>query len=89
MSMIGELNFFLRLRIKQTKEAIFINQAKYTKKILKKFEHWLWEINPNLPKHAVQFRRPHFGSQPVKEPVKIQFTFESEPAIWTIRFDQK
>ena len=35
--MTRELNFFLSLQIKQTKEEIFINQAKYIKKILKKF----------------------------------------------------
>ena len=37
MSMMGELNFFLGLQIKQMKEGIFINQSKYTKEILKKF----------------------------------------------------
>jgi len=37
MSMMGELNFFLGLQIKQSKEGIFINQAKYTKELLKKF----------------------------------------------------
>ena len=37
MSMMGELSFFLELQIKQMKEEIFINQSKYTKKILKKF----------------------------------------------------
>ena len=38
MSMMGELNFFLGLQIKQSKEGIFINQAKYVKEMLKKFE---------------------------------------------------
>ena len=38
MSMIGELIFFLELQINQTKEKIFNNQSKHTKKILKKFE---------------------------------------------------
>ncbi|KAK2980911.1 hypothetical protein RJ640_013413 [Escallonia rubra] len=37
MSMMGELNFFLGLQIKQTKDGIFINQAKYTKELLKRF----------------------------------------------------
>jgi hypothetical protein len=37
MSMIGELNFFLGLQIKQTKNEIFINQSKYIKDLLKKF----------------------------------------------------
>ena len=38
MSMMGDLNFFLGLQIKQNKEGIFINQAKYVKEMLKKFE---------------------------------------------------
>ena len=37
MSMMGELNFFLGLQIKQSKEGAFINQAKYTKELLKRF----------------------------------------------------
>ena len=37
MSMMGELNFFLDLQIKQTKNGIFINQSKYIKDLLKKF----------------------------------------------------
>jgi len=37
MSMMGELNFFLGLQIKQTKYGIFINQSKYTKELLKKY----------------------------------------------------
>jgi hypothetical protein len=36
-SMIGELNFFLDLQIKQFKEGTFISQDKYIKDILKKF----------------------------------------------------
>ena len=36
MSMIGELTFFLGLQIKQSKDGIFINQAKYIKDMLKK-----------------------------------------------------
>ena len=37
MSMMGELNYFLRLQIKQRSDGIFINQAKYTKELIKKF----------------------------------------------------
>ena len=37
MSMIGELNFFIGLQIKQTSEGTFINQAKYIKEFLKRF----------------------------------------------------
>lgn len=37
MSMMEELNFFLGLQIKQSKEGIFINQSKYIKEMLKKF----------------------------------------------------
>jgi hypothetical protein len=38
MSMMGELQFFLGLQIKQAKEGTFVHQAKYTKDILKKFK---------------------------------------------------
>nr|GEX59222.1 retrovirus-related Pol polyprotein from transposon TNT 1-94 [Tanacetum cinerariifolium] len=37
MSMMGELNFFLRLQIKQMEDGIFFNQSKYIKEMLKKF----------------------------------------------------
>jgi hypothetical protein len=38
MSMMGKLQFFLRLRIKQPKEGTFVHQAKYTKDIVRKFK---------------------------------------------------
>ncbi|WVZ63294.1 hypothetical protein U9M48_012936 [Paspalum notatum var. saurae] len=37
MSLMGELRFFLGLRIKQGLEGTFVHQAKYTRDILKKF----------------------------------------------------
>ncbi|GJS79719.1 retrovirus-related pol polyprotein from transposon TNT 1-94 [Tanacetum coccineum] len=36
MSMMGELNFFLGLQIKQMEDGIFFNQSKYIKEMLKK-----------------------------------------------------
>jgi hypothetical protein len=36
MSMMGELQLFLGLQIKQSKEATFVHQAKYTKDIVRK-----------------------------------------------------
>nr|GEV54798.1 hypothetical protein [Tanacetum cinerariifolium] len=38
MSMMGELNFFLGLQIKQMKDGIFFNKSKYIKEMLKKFD---------------------------------------------------
>ncbi|WVZ75946.1 hypothetical protein U9M48_023958 [Paspalum notatum var. saurae] len=38
MSLMGELQFFLGLQIKQGSEGTFVHQAKYTRDILKKFE---------------------------------------------------
>jgi hypothetical protein len=35
--MMGELTFFLGIQVKQTKEGIFIHQAKYMKDLMKKF----------------------------------------------------
>ncbi|KAK0593555.1 hypothetical protein LWI29_006532 [Acer saccharum] len=37
MSMVGELNYFLGLQIKQMHDRIFISQAKYAKSLVKKF----------------------------------------------------
>ncbi|GKC11588.1 retrovirus-related pol polyprotein from transposon TNT 1-94 [Tanacetum coccineum] len=37
MSMMGELNFFLGLQIKQLEDGIFFNQSKYIKEMLKNF----------------------------------------------------
>ncbi|GJX78474.1 retrovirus-related pol polyprotein from transposon TNT 1-94 [Tanacetum coccineum] len=37
ISMMGELNFFLGLQIKQMEDGIFFNQSKYIKEMLKKF----------------------------------------------------
>ena len=38
MSLMGELKFFLRLQIIQASEEIFINQFKYIKDLLKKYQ---------------------------------------------------
>jgi hypothetical protein len=38
MSMMGELQFFLGLQIKQSKEGTFVHQVKYTKDIVQKFK---------------------------------------------------
>jgi hypothetical protein len=38
MSMMGELQFFLGLQIKQAKEETFVHQAKYMKDIIKKIK---------------------------------------------------
>jgi hypothetical protein len=38
MSMMGELQFFLGLQIKQSKEGTFVHQAKYTKDIVRKLK---------------------------------------------------
>lgn len=37
MSMMGELNYFIGLQIKQTKNCIFVNQSKYFKELIKIF----------------------------------------------------
>ena len=37
MSMVGELTYLLGLQVKQTNKGVYINQAKYTKNIVKRF----------------------------------------------------
>jgi hypothetical protein len=44
MSMMGELTFFFGIQVKQTKQDIFIHQAKYTKDMMKKFN--MAELKP-------------------------------------------
>ena len=38
MSMMGKMNYFLGLQIKKLEDGIFINQSKYCKELLKKFD---------------------------------------------------
>ncbi|CAM8898217.1 unnamed protein product [Rhodiola kirilowii] len=38
MSMVGEMNYFLRLQVIQKEDGIFISQSKYAKNLIKKFE---------------------------------------------------
>jgi hypothetical protein len=44
MSIMGELTFFLGIQVKQTKEDIFIHQAKYMKDLIKKLN--MAELKP-------------------------------------------
>jgi hypothetical protein len=44
MSMMGELTFFLGIQVKQMKQGTFVNQAKYTKDLMKKFN--MAELKP-------------------------------------------
>ena len=37
MSMVGELNYFLGIQVKQRKDGIFISQEKYAKNLVKRF----------------------------------------------------
>ena len=38
MSMVGELNYFLGLQVKQREDRIFISQEKYAKNLVKRFD---------------------------------------------------
>jgi hypothetical protein len=44
MSMMGELQYFLGLQIKQVKDGTFVHQTKYTKDMLRKFQ--MQDVNP-------------------------------------------
>ncbi|GAA0148034.1 hypothetical protein LIER_07584 [Lithospermum erythrorhizon] len=37
MSMVGELNYFLGLQLRQMKDSIFLSQPKFAKNLVKKF----------------------------------------------------
>ncbi|CAM8889521.1 unnamed protein product [Rhodiola kirilowii] len=38
MSMVGEMNYFLGLQVKQKDDDIFISQSKYARNLIKKFD---------------------------------------------------
>jgi hypothetical protein len=42
--MMGELTFFLGIKVKQMKQSTFVHQAKYTKDLMKKFN--MAELKP-------------------------------------------
>jgi isopentenyldiphosphate isomerase len=44
MSMMGELTFFLGIQVKQMKQGTFVQQAKYMKNLMKKFN--MVELKP-------------------------------------------
>ena len=53
MSLMGELQFFLGLQIKQGQEGTFVHQAKYTKDVLTKFG--MWDCKPmSTPMRATE-----------------------------------
>jgi hypothetical protein len=47
MSMMGELTFFLGIQVKKMKQGTFVDQAKYTKDLMKEFN--MVEIKPMSP----------------------------------------
>jgi hypothetical protein len=50
LSIMRELTFFLGIQVKQTKQGIFVHQAKYMKDLMKKF-------------NMVEFRYLHTSSK--------------------------
>jgi hypothetical protein len=66
MSMMGELTFFLCIQVKQTKEDIFIYQAKYTKDLMNKFN--MTELKPvSTPMSTVAVLDPNENSEAIDQ----------------------
>ena len=63
MCMMGELNYFFRLQIKQTEERIFINQAKYLKDLLKRFGLEDEKIKNTLMSSTIKLNRDENGKE--------------------------
>ena len=62
ISMIGELNFFLGLQIRQLKDGIFLSQSKYAKELVKKFglessKHFKTPMNTTTKLSKEAFRK--------------------------------
>ncbi|KAL6323012.1 hypothetical protein AAG906_023630 [Vitis piasezkii] len=67
MSMIGELNFFLGLQIKQLKEGTFINQAKYIRDLLKRFNMEEAKTMKTPMSSSIKLDKDEKGGQPVRQ----------------------
>ncbi|GJR11233.1 copia protein [Tanacetum coccineum] len=59
MSMMGELNFFLGLQIKQMEDIIFFNQSKHIKEMLKKFG--LEDSKPTKTPMSMEIKLTKYG----------------------------
>ena len=62
MSMMGELSYFLGLQVKQTDDGIFINQSKYTRNLLKRF-NMLESSSASTPMATATKLDQHQGSE--------------------------
>jgi hypothetical protein len=68
MSMMGELTFFLGIQVRQTKEAIFIHQAKYMKDMMKKFN--MAELKPvSTPMRTIAVLDPDKNGEAIDQRV--------------------
>jgi hypothetical protein len=66
INIMGELNFFFRLQIKQTQDMTFVHQEKYTKDILKKFD--MGEAKPlSMPMSTTTTLDADEDSEPVDQ----------------------
>ncbi|KAJ9538190.1 hypothetical protein OSB04_030923 [Centaurea solstitialis] len=68
MSMMGELNFFLGIQVKQNPDGIFINQSKYIKDMLKKFN--MTDCSPiKTPMPTGNLLGPDLAGKPVDQKI--------------------
>ncbi|KAJ9539123.1 LOW QUALITY PROTEIN: hypothetical protein OSB04_031856 [Centaurea solstitialis] len=68
MSMMGELNFFLGIQVKQNPDGIFINQSKYIKDMLKKFS--MTDCSPiKTPMPTGNLLGPDLAGKPVDQKI--------------------
>ncbi|KAJ9544963.1 hypothetical protein OSB04_024670 [Centaurea solstitialis] len=68
MSMMGELNFFLGIQVKQNPDGIFINQSKYIKDMLKKFH--MTDCSPiKTPMPTGNLLGPDLAGKPVDQKI--------------------
>ncbi|GJW93544.1 retrovirus-related pol polyprotein from transposon TNT 1-94 [Tanacetum coccineum] len=74
MSMMGELNFFLGLQIKQLDDGIFFNQSKYIKEMLKKFG-----LEDSKPMKTLRLGKPNSRETKKVSPVCLCARFQEDP----------
>ena len=63
MSIMGELNYFLGLQVKQTDQGTFINQFKYTKELLKRFKMENCKARPIPMSTTLKLDKDEYGKR--------------------------
>ncbi|RVW39194.1 hypothetical protein CK203_078158 [Vitis vinifera] len=84
MSMMGKLNFFIGLQIKQLKEGTFINQAKYIRDLLKRFNMEEAKTMKTPMSSSIKLDMDEKGKLWSDFGTHLRLGFQSEPRVFNL-----